>query len=46
MTTTTTRPHALRDHALIAEAVRGTLLPGERELVHERLARALSEARS
>ena len=31
-------------HALIAEAVRGTLLPGERELVHERLARALSEA--
>ena len=31
-------------HALIAEAVCGTLLPGERELVHERLARALSEA--
>jgi DNA-binding SARP family transcriptional activator/DNA-binding GntR family transcriptional regulator len=31
-------------HALFAEAIYGTLLPGERELTHERLARALSEA--
>ena len=31
-------------HALIAEAVYGTLLPGEREHVHQRLARALSDA--
>ncbi len=31
-------------HALFAEAVYGTLLPGEREVVHERLARTLTEA--
>ena len=30
-------------HALIAEAVHETLLPGEREVLHERLARALTE---
>jgi DNA-binding SARP family transcriptional activator/DNA-binding GntR family transcriptional regulator len=30
-------------HALFADAVYGTLLPGERELTHERLARALTE---
>ncbi|HET9737345.1 MAG TPA: BTAD domain-containing putative transcriptional regulator [Solirubrobacteraceae bacterium] len=30
-------------HALFAEAVYGTLLPGEREVLHERLARALTE---
>jgi DNA-binding SARP family transcriptional activator/DNA-binding GntR family transcriptional regulator/DNA-binding Lrp family transcriptional regulator len=30
-------------HELYAEAVYGTLLPGERELLHERLARALSD---
>jgi hypothetical protein len=30
-------------HALIAEAVYGTLLPGEREAVHERLAGALAD---
>ena len=30
-------------HALFAEAVYGSLLPGERELLHERLARALTE---
>jgi predicted ATPase len=31
-------------HALLAEAVYATLLPGEREAVHGRLARALAEA--
>ena len=30
-------------HALLAEAVYGTLLPGEREVLHERLARTLTE---
>jgi DNA-binding CsgD family transcriptional regulator/tetratricopeptide (TPR) repeat protein len=30
-------------HALLAEAVYGTLLPGEAELLHERLARALTD---
>ncbi len=30
-------------HALFAEAIYGTLLPGERERLHERLARALTE---
>jgi DNA-binding SARP family transcriptional activator len=30
-------------HALFAEALYGTLLPGEREVLHERLARALTE---
>jgi DNA-binding SARP family transcriptional activator len=30
-------------HALIAEAIYDSLLPGERELLHERLARALTE---
>jgi DNA-binding SARP family transcriptional activator/DNA-binding GntR family transcriptional regulator len=30
-------------HELFAEAVYGTLLPGEREVLHERLARALSD---
>jgi DNA-binding SARP family transcriptional activator/DNA-binding GntR family transcriptional regulator len=30
-------------HALFGEAVYGTLLPGERERTHERIARALSE---
>src|SRR5215207_6565621 len=29
-------------HELLAEAVYGTLLPGEREVLHERLARALA----
>jgi DNA-binding SARP family transcriptional activator len=31
-------------HALFAEAVYGTLLPGEREVLHERLARTLTES--
>jgi DNA-binding SARP family transcriptional activator/DNA-binding GntR family transcriptional regulator len=31
-------------HALFAEAVYATLLPGEREVLHQRLARALTEA--
>ena len=31
-------------HALFAEAVYGTLLPGEREVLHERLARTLTDA--
>jgi DNA-binding SARP family transcriptional activator/DNA-binding GntR family transcriptional regulator len=30
-------------HPLFAEAVYGTLLPGEREVLHERIARALTE---
>ena len=30
-------------HALFAEAVHGTLLPGEREVLHERLARTLTD---
>jgi DNA-binding GntR family transcriptional regulator len=30
-------------HALFSEAVYGTLLPGEREVLHERLARAFTE---
>jgi DNA-binding SARP family transcriptional activator len=30
-------------HALFAEAIYGTLLPGEREVLHQRLARALTD---